>query len=141
MIPTSLQTRDRELHARFSRRLQWLTLILGLCGAVAAAILRSAAMGFGVAIGTVLAWLNYRWLDQGLGALVTAATAQEGSERPRVPWFVYGKFAGRYVLIGLAVYVSVHFFPVPLIGVVIGLLALGAGAMVEVLYEVFSGIE
>jgi hypothetical protein len=141
MIRTSLQIRDREVHARFSRRLQWLTLSLGLCGAIAGAIFWSGAMGLAIAIGAVLAWLNYRWLDQGLGALVTAATAQEGSQQPRVPWFVYGKFAGRYVLIGLAVYVSVHFFAVPLIGVIIGLLALGAGAMVEGLYEVFSGTE
>ena len=141
MIPTNLQTRDRELHVQFSRRLQWLTLILGFCGAIAATVLRSAGTGSGIAVGTVLAWLNYRWLDQGLGALVVAATAQEGSERPRIPWIVYGKFAGRYGLIGLAVYVTVHFFAVPLLSVVIGLLALGAGAMVEGLYEVFSGIE
>jgi hypothetical protein len=141
MIPTSLQIRDREIHARFSRRLQWLTLSLGLCGAIGAAVFWSAAMGLAIAIGAVLAWLNYRWLDQGLGALVLAATTQEGSEQPRVPWLVYGKFAGRYVLIGLAVYVTVHFFAVPLIGVIIGLLALGAGAMVEGLYEVLSGTE
>jgi len=121
--------------------MQWLTIILGLSSSLAVAVIKSGKMGLGIAAGTILAWLNYRWLDQGLGALVVAATGQEGSEKPRVPWSVYAKFAGRYGLIGLAAYVTVRFFAVPILGVVVGLLALGAAAMVEGVYEVLSGPE
>lgn len=101
--------------------------------------LKSGRAGCGVAMGTLLAWLNYRWLDQGLGALVTAALAQQGRPQPRVPLSVYLKFGGRYLLIGLAVYVIVFYFAVPLLPILLGLLALGAAAMAEGLYEVFSG--
>jgi ATP synthase I chain len=135
----SLPTQDHELHAQFSRRLERWTIALGLSAALAAAFVESARAGCGVAIGTLLAWLNYRWLDQGLGALVTAASAQEGSPSPRVPASVYWKFTTRYLLIGLVIYASVHFFDVPLLALFAGLFALGAGAMAEGLYEVFSG--
>src|ERR1700722_124225 len=104
-------------HAGISRRLQWLTLIIGLSAAIATAFLKSRRAGFGVVIGTLLAWLNYRWLDRGVGALVTAAQAQaqEGQSQPRVPIGVYLRFGGRYILIGLAIYASVRCFSVPLL--------------------------
>lgn len=139
MTPTPSPSLDREQHAQFARRLQWLTIFLGAAAAIVAGLLKSPRYGCGVAIGTLLAWLNYRWLDQGLGALVTAALAQQGRPQPRVPLSVYVKFGGRYLLIGLAVYVTVFYFGVPLLAVLLGLLALGAAAMAEGLYEVFSG--
>jgi len=139
MKPIPSPAPDDEVHARFSRRLQGLTLGLGFATAIAVLLAKSPRTGCGIAIGTVLAWLNFRWLDRGLGALVSAAKAQAGVPQPRVPASVYWKFAGRYVLIALLVYASVAFLHVPLLAVVIGLLALGAGALAEGLYEIISG--
>lgn len=136
-----LRVPENELHARFSRRLQFLTLALGFSAALAVSLIRTPRTGCGVAAGTLLAWLNYRWLDQGIGALVIAFQAQEGSPHPRVPASMYWKFAARYALIGLIVYIIVSRFSVPLLAVVAGLLALGAGATAEGLYEVFAGSE
>lgn len=96
-------------------------------------------VGAGVAIGTFLGWLNYRWLDRGLGAIVSSALAQQGIPQPRVPMRVYYGFAGRYALIAALVYVSVRFLAVPILAVFIGLFALGVAAMAEGLYEVFTG--
>jgi len=98
----------------------------------------SARAAAGVAIGTVLAWVNYRWLDRGVGALVSAAVAQEGMPKPRVPMGVYVRFALRYGLIAALVYVIVSVLHVPLLAVVAGLLALGAAAIAESLYELFA---
>ena len=131
--------RDNETALRMSRRIERLTLIFGVIAALAVAFAKSPRAGIGIGIGSLLAWLNYHWLDQALGSLVTVAAAQEGSPNARVPAVVYWKFAGRYVLIGLVVYVSVHYFDVPILAVLIGLLALGAGAMAESLYQVFTG--
>ncbi|MBZ5695090.1 MAG: ATP synthase subunit I [Acidobacteriia bacterium] len=139
MRPVPPPTSDDETHARFSMRLQGLTLGLGFAAAIAVLIVKSPRAGCGVAIGTLLAWLNYRWLDRGLDALVRAAKAQAGIPQPRVPSSVYWKFGGRYVLIALLVYASVSFLHVPLLAVVIGLLSLGAGALAEGLYEIISG--
>lgn len=115
-----------------------MTLGLGFAAATAVLLVKSPRAGCGIAIGTLLAWLNYRWLDRGLDALVTAAKAQAGIPQPRVPAGVYVRFAGRYVLIGVLVYVTVFVLHVPLLAVVIGLLALGAGAIAESLYELFA---
>ena len=139
MTPTAPETRENERALSLSRRIAWLTLLLGFLAALVVTFAKSPRAGLGIAVGTVLAWLNYRWLDQTLGALVTVATAQAGSPQSRVPARIYWKFAGRYVLMGLAIYVTVHYFAVPLVSLIVGLLALGAGAFVASIYEVISG--
>ena len=135
------QDNSSSPHTRFSRRLEGLTLILGLTSAVVVSYWKSPRVGMGVAIGALLAWLNYRWMDKGLGAFVKFAQDQASSAHPKVPPGIYWRFAGRYGLIGLAVYVSVKCFAVPVLAIVAGLLALGAAAMAEGLYEVVSGAE
>jgi hypothetical protein len=128
-----------EIGIRASRRISRLTLILGFTAAIAVFALKSRPAGVGVATGTLLAWLNFRWLDQVLVVLERLATAQEGSAAARVPPQIYVKIAGRYVLMAAAIYVTVHYFAVPLVSLIVGLLALGAGAMVGSIYEVISG--
>jgi hypothetical protein len=128
-----------EIGIRASRRISRLTLILGFAAAIAVFALRSRPAGIGIAIGTILAWLNFRWLDQALVVLERQATAQEGRPAARVPLQIYAKVAGRYVLMAAAIYVTVHYFAVPLVSLIVGLLALGAGAMVGSIYEVISG--
>ena len=134
----TLQPSNDVVHARFSRRVQWLTIILGWSGALAAGLLKSHRAGYGVALGTVLAWVNYRWLDQGLSAFVTGSAAQEGLPKPQVPLSTYAKFGGRYALIGIALYGIVTFFAIPALWLIVGLLALGLAVTVEGLFEVIS---
>jgi len=141
MTPTIPETRENERAIDLSRRIAWLTLLLGLLAASVVSFAKSSRAGAGIAIGTSLAWLNFRWLDQTLAALVTVATAQAGSPEARVPAAIYWKFAGRYVLMGLAIYVTVHYFAVPVLTIILGLLALGAAAIVASLYEVYLGSE
>jgi hypothetical protein len=95
--------------------------------------------GVGFAVGTVLGWLNFRWLDGGAGAIVSSALAQQGIPQPQVPRRVYYGFAGRYALIGVVAYVIVTFLHFPVLSVLGGLLCLGAAAVMESLYEVFAG--
>jgi hypothetical protein len=138
MVP---ETQENERAFSLSRRIAWLTLLLGVLAALMVSFVNSPRTGLGIVVGTSLAWLNFRWLDQSLGALVTVATAQAGSPQSRVPARIYWKFAGRYVLMGLAIYVTVHYFAVPLLSVILGLLALGAAAIVASLYELYLGSE
>ncbi len=141
MTPTAPETRENERALSLSRRIAWLTLLLGFLTALVVTFAKSPRAGLGIAVGTSLAWLNFRWLDQTLGALVTVATAQAGSPQSRVPARIYWKFAGRYVLMGLAIYVTVHYFAVPVLSLILGLLALGAAAIVASLYEVYLGSD
>jgi hypothetical protein len=141
MTQTAPETRANERSINLSRRIAWLTLLFGFLAALVVSLAKSPSHGLGIALGTSLAWLNFRWLDQTLAALVTVATAEPGTSHARLPTRIYWKFAGRYVLMGLAIYVTVHYFAVPLLSVILGLLALGAGAFVGSLYEVYLGSE
>ena len=121
---------------RFERRVALWTLVLGSAVGAATAMAHSPLAGVGVTLGTLLAWLNLRWLDQAGVALARLAQAQPGAERPAIPPATWLKFFARYALMALALYVTVTRSPVPLVSVVGGLLMLGAAAMAVGLYEV-----
>ena len=128
-----------EVGVRTNERIRRLTLVLGFAAAVVVFFLKSHLYAAGIAVGTVLAWLNFHWLDQALVVMERQATVQQGVPAVRVPRGTYAKVAGRYLLMAAAIYVTVHYFAVPLVSLIVGLLALGAGAFVASIYEVISG--
>ncbi len=127
--------------ATTERRIAWLTLLLGLTTALGAVLLRRWAWAGGLAVGTGLAWLNFRWLRRGLDGLVTASIAQSGAEKPRVPSLTYALMILRYGLIALAVYVIFEVLKVPLLSMVLGLCALGAATIAASVYEILRPVE
>jgi len=127
---------NSAVFARTESRIAWLTLVLGGATAVVVAILGHAAWARGLAIGAVLAWLNFRWLRRGMDALVAVATAQEGMAKPRVPMGTWFRLVFRYGLIGFCVYVIFEVLKVPLASIVVGLCALGAATIAVSVYEI-----
>lgn len=123
------------------RRISGLTLLIGFLAAISVALLRNRLWGLGLAIGSFLAWLNFRWLRRGLDALVVASTAQAGREKPVVPLLTYFAMLFRYGLIALAVYVIFIYLRVPLVSMVAGLCALGAAAIAASVYEIWHPSE
>jgi hypothetical protein len=128
-----------RFHEQYSRRILTYTLVSGVIVAIVAAAMHSFRWSAGVAVGTALALLNYRWLDQALGGMVTAAQAQEGATKAVVPVSLYAKIMGRYLLIAIVLCVTVKFFRVPILACLVGLLALGSGTIAAALQDVFSG--
>jgi len=127
--------------ATTEHRIAWLTLLLGLTAALVAVLLRRWTWAGGLAVGTALAWLNFRWLRRGLDGLVTASIAQSGAEKPRVPTLTYALMILRYGLIALAVYVIFEVLKVPLLSMVLGLCALGAATIAASVYEILRPVE
>jgi small-conductance mechanosensitive channel len=132
---TSFPTADpyRQTESRISH----LTLALGVAIGLAIAILYSWRWGLGILVGAALAWLNFRWLRQGLDALTNAATAQANHKKIHVPISAYLKAAFRYGLIALIVYVIFKYLNVPVLSMVLGLCALGAATMVISVHSIF----
>jgi hypothetical protein len=118
------------------RRISWLTLLIGLVAALLVALFRDRLWAAGLGIGTLLSWLNFRWLGRGLDALVVASTAQADKEKPAVPLLTYFAMLFRYGLIALAVYVIFVYLKVPLVSMVVGLCALGAATIAASVYEI-----
>lgn len=123
------------------RRIAWLTLAFGGAAALAVALRHRRMWAAGLAIGAVLAWLNFRWLRRGLDALVQASLAQSSSEKARVPLSSYFLALLRYALIALAVYVIFEVLHVPLASMILGLCALGAAALAASVYEIWHPVE
>ena len=133
MAPSEVESsRGRVTESRIAR----LTLALGFAAAATAALAGHARWGAGLLIGTVLAWLNYRWLRRGINTFVLASKAQAGLETPRVPIGTYFLMFFRYALIGFAVYVIFEYLKVPLLSMVVGLCALAVAAIAASVFEI-----
>jgi hypothetical protein len=118
------------------RRIAWLKLVFGALAAVIAAVVHRPLWAGGLMVGALLGWFNFRWLRQGMDALVMASQAQTGVSRPRVPIGAYFRVLFRYALIALTVYVIFEVLKFPLVSMVVGLCALGPAAIVASVYEV-----
>lgn len=127
--------------AATERRIAWLTLLFGFTAAAVLALVKQRPWATGLAIGTVLAWLNFRWLKRGLDALVLAAKAQEGREKPQVPLATYFTAIFRYGLLALAVYVIFNYLHVPVSSMVVGLCALAAATLAASVWEILRPVD
>jgi ATP synthase I chain. len=124
--------------SRTELRIGWLTIFFGAAGAVVAAVLGNRSWASGLVVGAILGWLNFRWLGRGVDALVLASTAQQGSEKPVVPWWNYLLAMFRYALIGLIVYAIFVYRNIPLASMLVGLCALAAAATAASVWEIFT---
>ncbi len=133
-----MESKADTFSKRATRRMGWLTLAIGFAAAGIVAVLGHGRWGVGLAAGTILAWLNHRWLVRMVDALVELSTAQADRPRPQVPVSTYLLMAGRYFLLVVAAYAIVTIWAVPVSSILTGLLALGAAVITESLYEVFA---
>ncbi len=128
-----------SFYAAAEQRIERLTIGLGFAVAVFAFVRWGWRSGAGVALGAGLTWLNFRWLKQGIGALVKVSTAQAGQERVRIPRGIYAKFLGRFVLLLVGVYVILSRSLLPASAVVVGLFAVVAAVIAELVWELVTG--
>jgi len=127
--------------AQTERRIAWLTLSIGFTVAAISLALRHKSWALGLAIGTILAWLNFRWLRRGVDALVLASKAQEGLEKPRVPRSTYFAALFRYTLLALSVYLIYTYEHVPLGSMIVGMCALAAAAIAASVWEILRPVD
>ena len=120
------------------QRIARLTLAFGAIAAAGAYFLYSARVGAGVMIGASLAWVNFRWLKNALDAVTRVSTAQAQAPKVRMPIGSLFGLIGRYILIGVSVYVIFTFFRIPVLSMLVGLCALGAATIGASLYEVIQ---
>jgi hypothetical protein len=128
-----------SIYVAAENRIEWMTIAFGLAGALFVLLRWGWRPGAGVALGAALAWLNFRWLKQGVAALVKVSTAQAGSEHARVPMDVYLKFFGRFALLLVVVYVILSRSLLPVAAVLGGLFAVVAAVMIELMWELVRG--
>ena len=118
------------------RRIAWMTPLIGAAAAAPVYFSYRHDWALGLFLGSLLAWLNFRWLRRGLDALVAGSVAQQGLAQPRVPLLTYFAAAFRYGLLAIGVYVIFIYLHVPLVSLILGLCALGAAAVAASVWEI-----
>ena len=133
-----METPDSAHYQITERRISKLTLILGAVASVCACLLFSFRIGAGVWIGAMLAWLNFRWLEGALDALVQVSVGRADSVQTQLPTGAFFRLFGRYALIAIVVYVTFSVFKISVLSTLVGLCALGLATVSASLYEILA---
>lgn len=123
------------------RRIEWLTLAISGAAAVFTSIRWGWRAGIGVAVGGILSWLNFRWLDQGIGQLLRTAAGSVEASTGRASGLLFLRFLGRIVLILVTLYVILKTRWLPGKALLAGLFSVICAASLEVSYEVATGFR
>jgi hypothetical protein len=131
-----------EMEARLSaayRRILRVAIALSVAGTLTAALLFNWRSGLGLAIGSLLAYINFVWLHHGTERLVeriiaSNQTATADKSKPRKVRFAF-PFPLRYGLLIAVAYVILKSYPGLLIGFIVGLILPILAAMGEGIYE------
>lgn len=118
------------IYERMIVRISWLILIIGVAGAIAAALTKGWRFGLGILLGASLSGASFwRWrkLVDALG----------GTPQQRSLFVWLARFA---LLIGAA-YVTVKYLEVSPAAVFLGLLVSAAAAIVALIFELIHGTE
>jgi hypothetical protein len=133
---------DAAMEQRLSgayRRILRVAIALSLAGTLAAALMFTWQSGLGLAVGSLLAYINFVWLHRGTERLVERIIASNqstpaGESEPRRVRFAF-PFPLRYGLLIAVAYVILKSYPRLLIGFIVGLILPIVAAMGEGIYE------
>lgn len=125
-------------YGRAEWRIELFSVGVGMLATAVIACVAGFAAALGFLIGAAMSWLNFRWLKQGVNALVGLAVAQEGAQKARVPAGVYVKFAGRYLLLLLVAYVILSRLGWPATYLIAGLFVVVAAVLLELVLELLG---
>jgi len=131
-------TREEFSPAASKERIERVLLATGALLTAVAGFFGGTLAAGAAALGTGLAWLNFRWLKQGVGAIEQVSRQQEGAARVRIPKFLLVKFFARTALILVVLYVSLAYSLVPAWPLLAGLFTVVAGVIGETVYQLAS---
>jgi hypothetical protein len=118
-------------------RIQHLVPLLGAVFSIAAFALFGWRIALGFLCGSLIAWLNFYWLERGVGGLVEGIT---GAGRPRSGKGIVLRFLLRYILMGLGAYAIVSVSPASLDGLLAGFFLPIAAIACEAAYETYQAL-
>jgi len=133
---------DPAMEERLSgayRRILRVATVLSIAGTLVAALLFGWQGGLGLAVGALLAFVNFVWLHRGTERLIERIVASNkattaGEPLPRKVRFVF-PFPLRYALMIAVAYVILKSYPGLLVGFMVGLILPIIASMAEGIYE------
>jgi hypothetical protein len=114
------------------RRVEWMTAAAGVVCAALVAWLLGWAPAAGILLGTVLGWINFRWLAASVNAIGERIVKGKSEERGAK---VVARGMGRIFLIAVFAYVIFRYSVRGLVGFLAGLAMPVIAMMCEAVYE------
>lgn len=122
------------------RRLQQNTIISILLFVILAWLLANRQLAFGVTLGSVLSYINYRWLHSSLKAIFVSVAS--GQESPPSTSQGASKFILRWLFIMAVIMISVRIGSSDLsLGILLGLFSLGSAVLMEAIAQLWWAIQ
>ena len=137
-MPSELSTQADAFYAAALDRIRRIMLVIGTVSSLAVLPIFGWRTALGVLLGCTVAWANFIWLKQAIGALADKVTS---TGRPRSSTSTVLKFLLRYALIALGAYVIFLSSRESLYGFLGGLFLAVAAILCEGAYEVFVGLR
>jgi ATP synthase I chain len=128
---------EDDFYSGAANRIPWFMAGLGVILTAAAWWKFGISFALGFLAGSIIAFLNFRWLKSGVIGLADRVT---NSGKPQSGKGIVARFLLRYVLMGAAAYGILTSFPASLRGLLVGLfLPVGAIAC-EAAYETYVAL-
>ena len=118
-------------------RIRWFMIGIALAAVMIAVLRFGLRPALGVALGCVIAYLNFHWLKRVVNAMAERIT---NTGRPQPAKGVVLRFILRYLLMGIAAYVILSVSPASLYGLFVGLFLPVAAIACEAGYEVYAAV-
>lgn len=126
--------------ASIERRLQQNTIISSLLFVILAWLLANRRLALGVTLGSVLSYINYRWLYSSLKAIF--ASVVSGQEAPPSSGQGASKFILRWLFIMAVIVIAVQIGGSDLtLGILLGLFTLGNAVLMEALAQLWWALR
>jgi len=119
------------------RRIQRCILVLAVFVPLAGWIAFGARTALGLALGCLIALVNFVWLKRGVEALADRVV---GAGKPQSGKGVVARFLLRYILMGAVAYGILTVSPASLYGFLAGLFAPAAAILCEAAYEAYVAL-
>lgn len=137
--PAEPDPRPESDYTAIERRIEVFIALAGALMTLTAAARWGLRSAEGVAIGTAVCWVNFRWLRFGAASLIRLGLAQAGVENVHVPRSTQAKFMARLLLLVFMAYVILAWLRLPVMAVISGLVAVVPAIVLELGYEVMHG--
>jgi len=115
---------DEEFYQRVVRRIGWIILSLGTCGAISASVWKGIATGLSFLVGAAISYVSF------LAWTRVAAALAPGPKKPNRSFY-----ALRMLAVVAGAWVIIKFLGLNLAAAALGLLVSGAAVVLEILYE------
>jgi ATP synthase I chain len=118
----------------FGPRLDRLSWVLIAIIAITTLVLYSWRTALSVAVGGALSTVNFHWLKQAVDFIILRGEGGKVGKRIAL------QYVGRYALIALTLYVTLHFSILDPVFVLAGLLIYGLAVLLEAVFEIVKSL-